>query len=104
MTLRALLATLVIASPVLAHDRWANGDPVPPWVKRACCGPEDAHQLTLDDVHATPKGWIVAGYHQAIPMGSELPSQDGHYWIFYRNYEDGSQSTVYCFFVPIPGI
>ena len=29
------------------------------------------------------------------------PSQDGDYWIFYRDNMGGSQSSVYCFFVPM---
>jgi hypothetical protein len=88
----------------LAHDQWANGQPVPPWVKKACCGPEDAHHLSADQVHFSSEGWRVDGYQKLIPNGSELPSPDGTYWIFYRTFSDGSQTSVYCFFVPIPSM
>ncbi len=30
-----------------------------------------------------------------------LPSEDSNYWIFYRDNLDGSQSAVFCFFVPM---
>jgi hypothetical protein len=30
------------------------------------------------------------------PIQSALPSQDGDYWIFYRQGKDGFQSGVYC--------
>ena len=36
-----------------------------------------------------------------FPAREALPSQDGDYWIFYRDDGDGQQSTVYCFFVPV---
>ncbi len=99
-----LFSPLVAAAGASAHDQWANGEPVPAWVKRACCGPEDAHHLQPDQVHVSPAGWRVDGYRGAIPNGTELPSPDGSYWIFYRDLSDGSQSSVYCFFVPIPAM
>lgn len=87
-----------------AHDAWANGEPIPPWIKKACCGPEDAHHLKPEQVQFTSGGWKVEGYHALIPNGAELPSPDGSYWIFYRTFSDGTQSSVYCFFVPIPSM
>jgi hypothetical protein len=100
----ALAAAIVSAWPAQAHDQWSDGEPVPAWVKSACCGPEDAHHLRPDEVHLSREGWQVNGYHSRIPHGQELPSPDGTYWIFYRNFNDGTQSNVYCFFVPIPSI
>jgi hypothetical protein len=38
-------------SPTYAHDYWADGKPVPNWVKTSCCGPADAHHLRPDQVH-----------------------------------------------------
>jgi hypothetical protein len=99
------LASLIGSAPEsFAHDQWSNGEPVPRWVKAACCGPEDAHHLQSTQVQQGPDGWRVDGYRQLIPNGRELPSLDGTYWIFYRNLSDGSQSKVYCFFVPIPSM
>ena len=60
------------------------------------------HHLTPDQVHRISADYyMVDGYHQRIPASSALPSQDGDYWIFYRDDGGGSQSGVYCFFVPM---
>lgn len=114
-----------------AHDYWdgKNCGPgkqnpaeckVPDWVKSSCCGPSDAHHLTADQVHGPyekgsgpvpkwPGGYyIIEGYGNPVDMEKALPSQDGEYWIFYKDMRsgmDGStfQSNVYCFFVPFAG-
>jgi hypothetical protein len=91
---------LMLCAPACAHEQWANGNPVPDWVKSSCCGPEDVHHLTAQQVHAMSDGWHVEGYRDVLPYGRELPSQDGDYWIFYKSYPDGSQTPVYCFFAP----
>ncbi len=44
---------------------------------------------------------MVDGYRYRIPARNALPSQDGDYWIFYRDNGVGGQSDVYCFFVPM---
>ena len=101
-----LLTTL--PQTCVAHDYWANGKKVPDWVKHSCCGQADAHALEPDQVTHKDGNYYVDGYHgynadgklAPIPDTHALPSQDGHYWIFYR--DDGkSQSGVYCFFVPM---
>jgi hypothetical protein len=85
-----------------AHEVWANGEIVPSWVKAACCGPADAHRLTPDQVHRVSDDYyMVDGYRYRIPAKDALPSQDGDYWIFYRDGAGGNQSIVYCFFVPM---
>ena len=85
-----------------AHEVWANGKFVPAWVKDACCGPTDVHHLRPDQVHRISDDYyMVDGYHDRIPARLALPSQDGDYWIFYRDNVGGSQSGVYCFFVPM---
>jgi len=99
----AIAPLLALGSGASAHDVWSNGDPVPAWVKKACCGPEDVHHLTPDQVHLTPAGWRVDGYPDLIPIGKELPSPDGGYWIFYRTLYNGDKSIVYCFFTPFNG-
>lgn len=100
---RALLVACVILAVLEgagAHDVLANGQPVPAWIKSACCGPQDFHILTPDQVHETSGGWRIDGYRELIPYGKELPSEDGTYAIFYMDYADGSQSRAFCFFVP----
>ena len=94
----ALLA--MAASAASAHDQWSNGMPIPAWVKSSCCGPEDVHHLSAAQVHAMADGWHVEGYRQVVSYGRELPSQDGDYWIFYKNFPDGTQTPAYCFFAP----
>jgi hypothetical protein len=110
--MRGLIAILgaLAAVPACAHDQWTNGAPIPDWVKASCCGPADAHHLTSDQVHRYADYYRVDGYHRPIPIALALPSQDGDYWIFYRD-KDGApgvngggsdgQSGVYCFFVPM---
>jgi hypothetical protein len=103
MMVRLALALLFISyGAAQAHDVWANGKDVPPWVKAACCGPEDVHHLRPDQVHRVSDDYyMVDGYNRRIPARNALPSQDGDYWIFYRDDGSGAQSTVYCFFVPM---
>lgn len=133
----AMFAIVVLgAHRAHAHDEWANGKPIPAWVKASCCGPADAHHLTPNMVHgpmsageayALRPAWgahpgdshlyyVVDGYGLPVRYSEALPSQDGDYWIFYRDEPSGencspeggcsgthpaSQSGVYCFFVPM---
>ncbi len=103
--MRNILAAVCLtlgAGPASAHGVWANGTVVPPWVKAACCGPVDAHHLHPDQVHRVSDDYYRAdGYRHRIPVRNALPSQDGDYWIFYRDGQGGSASIEYCFFVPI---
>jgi len=103
MLVRMLTITLLlVASAANAHDVWSNGQPVPAWVKAACCGPEDVHHLRPDQVHRISDDYYaVDGYSTPIPASIALPSQDGDYWIFYADNQNGRQSTVFCFFVPM---
>ena len=39
----ALIPLLALAGPAAAHDVWADGSPVPAWVKSSCCGPAAHH-------------------------------------------------------------
>ena len=98
----AVVAFVLSCGPCLAHDVWSNGRTVPRWVKDSCCGPEDVHHLRPEQVHRVSDDYyMVDGYYKQIPARVALPSQDGDYWIFYREDIAGGQSTVYCFFVPM---
>jgi hypothetical protein len=102
----ALVAAITLAAsvaPAAAHDRWANGEPVPAWVKAACCGPDDVHHLRPDQVHQVGSEYRVDGYPDPIPIGKAQPSPDGDYWIFYKHFPAGDYSQVYCFFTPFSG-
>ena len=98
----ALLCGLISITsvPVIAHERWADGSPIPAWVGQYCCSVADAHQLTVSQIYRVEGGWRAAGYNHLIPDDRVLPSQDGYVWLFYRTLDDGYQSTVTCFFVP----
>lgn len=98
-----LLASIAFRPvPASAHTHWANGVPVPEWVRNACCGPADLHHLASEEVQVTPDGYRVAGVHSLVPFAKTLTSQDGEYWIFYRDFPDGTQ-FVFCFFAPPSG-
>jgi hypothetical protein len=102
------------APPAHAHERWADGSLVPPWVKAACCGPSDVHHLTADQVHLDGDRHVyrIDGYPYPIPTEKLLPSQDGDWWVFYEPagvhcdhegggcHEDGP-GPVFCFFGPL---
>lgn len=101
----AFAVTVLLALPhaARAHDRWADGEAVPAWVKRQCCGAMDAHHLRSDQVHPTADGYQLDGYKAIVPENQRLPSPDGSWWVFYRDYGDGTQSPVYCLFGPVQG-
>jgi hypothetical protein len=96
------LAYLSFPVPGAAHDTWSDGTPVPAWVKRYCCGPEDVHRLSMREIHRVEGGWRVDGYARFIPDHRVLISQDEYVWVFYRTNADQSQSEAFCFFIP-PG-
>ena len=102
--IRSILALAASLAPFLtaahAHDRWDNSEPVPPWVKTVCCGPNEVHHLRPEQVRRNAIGdYVVDIYPFPIPARVALPSQDGDYWLFF--YEDfGIYGRVRCFFVP----
>jgi len=99
LTTAVFAAALVLPSTVRAHDTWANGDPVPAWVKAECCSQAHAHHVDDSAVHAGPDGYRIDGYKWIVPYTQALPSPDGSTWLFYATDQDGSQHTPYCFFV-----
>lgn len=103
LMLALLIVIMVNVNQAQAHDYWSNGKPIPDWVKASCCGPADAHHLRPEQVHRISEDYYeVDGYTRRIPVAQALPSQDGDYWIFYRDDgASGGQSGVYCFFVPM---
>lgn len=95
-----VFAFAVIPMKSFGHEKWANGDPVPTWVKASCCGPSDIHHLEPEQVHVVPGGFRVDGYNEIIPQNKTSISPDNNWWIFYKTYSNGSQSPIYCFFIP----
>ena len=93
-----LIEFILSCVPAVAHDQWADGSPIPDWVKASCCGPADAHKLTPEQVHHLDNGnWKVDGLQTEITSKQTIPSQDGNYWVFYRD----PAGSVYCFFAPL---
>ena len=102
MRLCLAAAFLLGAAPAVAHDQWANGKAVPAWIRSACCGSGGRASSPARSGLANARGdYVVEGYHEPLAARFALPSQDGEYWIFYRDNLDGSQSAVFCFFVPM---
>ena len=95
----ALLFLMLIAERAQAHDQWANGRPVPSWVKSACCGPDEVHQLNLSQVHKVKAGWIIEGIANIVPDDRVYPSEDGTVWGFWA--PEGEDAFVQCLFVPL---
>ena len=103
--MRAALAIIaaLAATPALAHDFWSNGEPVPPWVKAFCCGPEDVHHLKASAVHIMADGYHIDGIKNVIPIDKALPSRDGDFWAFFRERPGDDEPFIFCFFAPLNG-
>ena len=95
---------LALPSAAQAHATWANGLPVPEWVTKACCGPDDAHHLRADQVRRVHDGYRFDGYDGTVYDAQVLPSEDGEYWAFYSQITqpngDRISTSVFCFFAP----
>jgi hypothetical protein len=98
-----VISAMLAVSPAKAHDFWSNGDPVPPWVKSVCCGPQDVHHLRAGAVHVMADGYHIDGLDIVISTDRALPSPDGTYWAFWNPVLEPSP-TVYCFFAPLNGV
>jgi hypothetical protein len=96
------LSLICVCEPSLAHDYWSDGEPVPAWTKRWCCGPSDVHRLKPGAVHIMEDGYHVDGLEIVLPFSKAMPSPDGHYWAFFLE-EDGPKAHVACFYAPVNG-
>ena len=95
-------AIVLAAAPAAAHDFWSNGEPVPAWTKKWCCGPADVHRLAPGAVHIRQDGYHLDGLSTVTPFSKAMPSPDGQYWAFFRT-EDGPDAHVICFYAPLNG-
>lgn len=95
------LIFMLINHSVFAHDTWANNTPVPSWVKAACCGPIDIHNLTLEGrvVFEVTNGWRIEGLNNVVPRERTFPSQDGYSYAFYKS--GGPSVFVDCLFISL---
>jgi hypothetical protein len=96
--LAAVLAVLLVvaARRAPAHDVWANNEPVPAWIKSACCGEADAHVLEPGDYWIDKEGFHIKAVNRVVDLDKILPSQDGKVWAFYSVV--GENVNVYCVF------
>jgi hypothetical protein len=102
------VVALMMGAPVArAHDAWADGSPVPEWVKNKCCGENEAHHIAPGDISEDAEGYHVRGYKWPIPRDKALPSLDGEYWLFYPTYwgdygnREKYDGLPQCFFIPV---
>lgn len=123
-TALVLFFTWLFFTSAYAHDQWADGSKIPDWVKASCCGPADAHHLRPEQVHDMGDYYQIDGMMHTIPKtygpqhypnGAILASQDGDYWVFYKDeaahracghesntcYDEPASESTYCFFVPM---
>jgi hypothetical protein len=98
-----ILASVLFATPALAHDQWANGEPVPAWVKAECCGPRDVHHIPAGAIHIMQDGYHIDGLTTVIPISRALPSPDGSYWGFWDSVRE-PDPVIFCFFAPLNGV
>lgn len=101
-----MVAVILIlsCSSAFAHKFWANGEPVPAWIRKACCGEHDVHHLRPEQVHRVDGGYLVDGHDGVIPLSQTDPSQDGDYWLFgTTDWTDNVPKIgdVRCFFIPL---
>lgn len=102
--MKAILAAgfLALSTQAQGHDFWANGEPLPPWVKAECCGPGDAHHLRFSAVHIMHDGYHIDGLKTVVPIERALPSQDGQAWAFWNPLGEPTP-VIFCFFYPLNG-
>lgn len=97
-----VLGLLFDAELALAHDYWTNGDPVPPWVKAQCCGPQDVHHIPISAISIRADGYHIEGLKTVVPFSRALPSPDGTYWGFWNPVGE-PEPVIFCFFAPQNG-
>lgn len=98
-----LSATILASFPAMGHDTWADGSPVPPWVKAQCCGTQDVHHLSAGRVHIMADGYHIDGIKTVVPMTRALPSMDGDFWAFWSPLGE-PEPVIFCFFAPLHGV
>ena len=97
-----------------AHDRGCDGAPTPVWVKSDCCGEDEHHQLSPEQIRRGPNDeYIVSleGYTFVIPADRALPSSDSCSHVFFPNMwvvtDSGDQlrdprtPEIRCFLTPL---
>jgi hypothetical protein len=95
----AVLASLLIVTPALAHDSWiSRGGFRGPKNGEWCCGASDCFVVSSTTVKVSSGGYVLLGTKETVPYEETIPSADGQYWRCQR--PDGSRR---CFFAPVMG-
>ena len=109
-----VIGLLLATTSASAHKQWANGRPIPDWVKQVCCV-EDYQTIDERRVHRVMRpdavtqerellGYRVDGFYNLVPVDRRFDSEDGLTWIFYGipNSDDLGMSdmrpAIYCLF------
>lgn len=102
--MRAILIVglLALSTQAQSHDRWGNGDPVEPWVRAQCCGPQDVHRIPASAIHIMADGFHIDDIETVVPMSKVLPSPDGFYYGFWNPLGE-PKPVIFCFFAPLNG-
>ena len=117
----AVVATLLLATPSLAHDSWISQDELRnPVTQEWCCGRGDCG-IVMPAPRATSAGWAIQGdeiidisgrrirVDEVVPYNEVLPSPDGYFWrchtVESKNYDvhghvDWVDGNRRCFFAP----
>jgi hypothetical protein len=114
MRIWGLVGLLLVTTSASAHDQWANGNPIPDWVKHACCvenyqtiDERRLHRVMGPDVVTQEwklLGYRVDGFYNLVSVDHRFDSEDGLTWIFYGipdSSDDGvldARPVIYCLF------
>jgi len=79
---------------------WANGQPIPEWVKNLCCNGNEAHMLDESAVSQDAQGhYHVQGYNNVPRDDHVFASMDGHVWMFVSIF-GAPNAAIWCLFIP----
>jgi hypothetical protein len=101
LTGATVLASLVLASPTIAHDAIPTAAKPNGWsYPLACCSGYDCREVSHRQIEEGPEGYVIRTTGEVIPMSDRKvkPSPDGEFhWCSKGGRDDGA--TI-CLFVP----
>lgn len=92
----AVVWSLISMERAEAHDFWINNGNYTGPSGEHCCGDNDCHVVSAEDIKITKGGYLLSN-GELIPYSEAQQSEDGDYWRCKRH--DGSRR---CFFAPQP--
>lgn len=91
----AIIVPLVVAAPVLAHDKGVAN-----WISRdypSCCGVNDCFRISQNDVEVLAEGVRIKATGEIIVYSNLKQSRDGSWWRCHVTY---SPEVTRCLFAP----